>query len=118
MVRILLGSLLSAVALFVFGMLSWVALGLHEGTIRELPDQSAVAATLGEQELVTGVYSYPAPRKAEPGASAADGQKAMDDWIELRRQGPVFSVFYQAGVPSRLRRQCSAAGSASTSSAR
>jgi hypothetical protein len=87
---------LSAVALFVFGMASWMVLGLHEGTIRKLPDQAAVAAMLEEQKLSTGVYSYPAMSQPVPGAPAAEQQKAMDDWMALRRQGPIFSVFYQA----------------------
>jgi hypothetical protein len=54
MIRILLGSLLSAVVLFVFGMASWMFLGLHEGTIRPLPDQSAVKDLLARLELQNG----------------------------------------------------------------
>ena len=96
MIRILLGSLLSAVVLFAFGMMSWMVLGLHDGTVRKLPDQAAVAAMLAEQKLETGVYSYPATAEPVPEAPAAEQQKAFDDWAALRRQGPNFSVFYHA----------------------
>jgi hypothetical protein len=95
MIRILLGSVLSALALFVFGIVSWMALGLHDGTVRQLPDQAAVTAMLREQQLATGVYSYPMAEPA-PAAPPAEQRKAMDDFIALRREGPVFSVFYHA----------------------
>lgn len=95
MIRILLASLLSAIVLFVFGMASWMVFGLHGDTIRTLPDQAAVTAVLEEQKLTTGVYSYPM-MVPSPEAPAAEQQQAMDEWQALRRQGPVFSVFYQA----------------------
>lgn len=95
MIRIVIGSLLSAVVLFVFGMASWMVLGIHTDTMSPLPDPSASVALLQGQFLKTGVYSYPLI-EPPPGASESEQKQAMDECMALHRQGPIFSVFYSA----------------------
>lgn len=92
--RILLASLLSGILLFVWGMLSWMVLPLHDGTVRPLPDAQAVVDALETQSLEEGLYAYPAfpevSSETEPGMAAA-----MEAFEKKHRAGPLFSVIYR-----------------------
>jgi hypothetical protein len=88
MVRRVLAVLLAAVVLFVYQFSSWMFLGLHDGTLAAIPDEAAVAELLKSKNLQTMVYVYPWMQQA-------DGQ--LDEaGMARHRQGPVFSIFYQA----------------------
>jgi hypothetical protein len=94
-IRIVLGSVLSAVVLFVYGMASWMALGIHIDTMFPVPDAPAALALVQGQLPKSGVYVYP---MIEPPSDASTEvkTKAMEEMMALHRQGPIFSIFYSA----------------------
>lgn len=98
--RIILASLLSGIILFVWGMLSWMVLPIHDGTVRPLPDAQAVIDVLKKQNLEDGYYLYP----AFPDGSSGPGpemEAAMQEFEKKHQAGPIFSVIYKSqGMPS------------------
>ncbi len=96
MLRVILGGLAGAVTLFVWGMLAWMALPIHEGTLHRLPDERMIVADFLDKGLKTGVYQSPMPAEPKPDATAADGEAVMKEWIDRRLAGPNFLLIYRA----------------------
>lgn len=67
--RILLAGILGGIALFVWGSVSHLALGLGEIGIKEIPNEAAVLAALRAGISEPGFYFFPGLGVA-PGASA------------------------------------------------
>lgn len=95
MLRILLAGLAGAVVVFVWGMLVWMALPLHDQSVRRLPDEEAVAQALSEQELATGLYVLPSMPEHDADSSAEEAARVNEQWMERHREGPVASIFYK-----------------------
>ncbi|MGI9427700.1 MAG: hypothetical protein ACR2NM_03500 [Bythopirellula sp.] len=86
MVEIGLGSLwlpivLSTVALFFLGFLSWMVLGLHKADWNELPDEDAFGKAVRDLNVQPGSYMFPFCADAE--------QMKSPEFIEKQKQGPV-----------------------------
>lgn len=94
--RIILASLLSGIALYIWGMMSWMVLLLHDGTVRPLPDPQAVVDVLNKQDLESGFYIYP----SFPEDSSSEGTE-MQEFEKRHQAGPIFSVVFKPeGTPS------------------
>ncbi len=88
MKKLVLGALLAAVAIFVWGFLFW-ATPLSAPVFKQAPDEAAVTQSLAANLPATGTYYIPDPR-----SDAAD--------FEARHQaGPLVTIFYrEAGTPA------------------
>lgn len=87
MTRTLLGGVLGGFILLVWGMLAWMILPIHKDTIKILPNEEAVVASL-QSAPEQGVYYFPA-RPKDPSDKAA-----MDAYTERYRRGPMGMVIY------------------------
>lgn len=97
--RIILASILSGIILFVWGMLSWMVLPIHDGTLRPLPDSQAVIDVLKKQNLEDGYYLYPAYPES-PSGPGPEMDAMMQEFEKKHQAGPIFSVIYKAeGMP-------------------
>lgn len=73
--------ILSTVALFFIGFISWMVLGLHKPDWNELPDEDAFMASVRDANIQPGAYMFPYCGDAE--------QMKSEAFLEKQKQGPV-----------------------------
>ena len=98
--KIALGGVLGGLALFVWGMVSHMALGLTDSSVKSLPDEAATVGMLREQLKSPALYLFPG---AGMDAAPPDQQEAaMKAWSEAYRRGPRGILIYEptGGNPS------------------
>jgi len=99
--QIIIGGLLGGITLFMWGFISWVAMGWHDNTVRSHDGVKAVVKNINEHLPETGVYYFP------PMTFEQDDEEALAEWMELHRTEPHGMIFYNATLgdpmaPSRL----------------
>ncbi len=104
--RILLGGVLGAVVLFVWGFLYWVVLSERLLPYNHMTDEGAVMEVLRENLPETGVYWFPMPQH-DIDATEAEKAAATEAWQEKHQEGPLGTVIYhkdgrKAMAPSTL----------------
>lgn len=88
--RILLGALLAAVAMIIWGFIYWVALPFGASSISTLPNEDTVRATLSQNLTASGAYVFPG---MDP--NAADKAAAEKSFREKSVAGPVGLLIYK-----------------------
>lgn len=86
--KLVLGGILAGVAVFVWGAISHMLLGLGETGISSLPNEDAVLAVLKENVAEPGFYFF-------PWIDQSDSKEAMAAWTEKYRSGPAGIMVYQ-----------------------
>lgn len=86
MKRLLIGTTLAAIALFVWGFLYWGAVPFAWRIIGPAPDEAALQAALGEALPEPGAYFLPHPFTGDPEAHAARA-----------KAGPIVTVLIHRG---------------------
>lgn len=86
--RIVAGTLLGAIALFMWGFVSWVVLQLHDNTLKPLDNEAAVTQVLQAEIAEPGVYVFPSADEPED-ATQEQMEQAMEQWAASHRAGPV-----------------------------
>lgn len=86
--KLAIGIVLAALALFVFGFLYWAVNPLAYGSWNELPDPAGAKAAARAQFPATGVYGFPRPGEMADGMSAIvyvrhDLPESSPDPVEL-----------------------------------
>lgn len=71
MLKVLIGSLVAAVIVFLYQFLSWTALGIHDNTMKYTADQDAILSALGSLPE-DGVYAIP---NLPPGSTSEQHQE-------------------------------------------
>ena len=104
MIRAISGAAVGAIIVFLWGFLSWAALGLYDDVIEPIPNEPAAVEALTRHLDHTGVYVFPMPPEeagAAPGAeAAADALDPNAVWEERHAQGPIGTIIYQReGAP-------------------
>lgn len=88
LLRLLLGALLSAVVLMLWGFVYWVVLAAPGGALRAAPEDAYLGETLRRALPESGTYYFPAPLHA-PGA---DPEAAMEAFRRRNLAGPTGMV--------------------------
>lgn len=89
MKKLIIGSLLAAVAMFMFGFVYWVVLEVPTTALKSAPDTSAAQAALKSAFDESGAYFVPGPDLPE------------DEFASLHEAGPRAFVHYNAeGAPA------------------
>jgi len=94
MIRLVLGALLSAVVLFVWGALFWVVSPLRFGVLRPLPRDEAVVGLLEQNLPHSGVFLSPFP---DDDRFNADPKEAKEEFQKRQRKGPLVQISYRKG---------------------
>jgi hypothetical protein len=104
--RIILGGILAGVAMFIWGALSHIALGLEESSIKEIPAEPTVMAALQAGIKEAGFYFFPGmgPQQNLTKEQKAEAEKK---WMEKYQAGPRGVLIYhpdgeQAMSPRQL----------------
>lgn len=90
MARILLAGVLSGVAVFGWGVVSWMALPLHINGLHNLPQDRATADAFLKDFPASGVYHYPGMPTGVDGKPA--GEAEMMAAFERMEAGPHVSL--------------------------
>jgi hypothetical protein len=89
MARIITAGVAGAVIYFIWGMLAWMVIPLHDSTVLALPQERAIVDALAAQNLETGVYVAP---YADDPAAMSDPESAF---MKNHQAGPIVSIYYQ-----------------------
>ncbi len=89
--RVVLGALAGTILSFVWINLSWVAFDLHGKSIRQFPDEPAIAAALKAQNVERGIYVIPAM------TVDYDDEAGMAAHLEDNRRGPYMMGVVRSG---------------------
>jgi hypothetical protein len=92
MIRLVVGALLSAVVLMVWGAVFWMVLPWGHSTIKGLPNEDAVARVLRDAVPESGSYFYPYP---DPALMKGHDPEAREIFTIKNRRGPVFQLVYR-----------------------
>ena len=93
--RIVGASVLAGLIIHIWSFLSWTVFALHDGSMRKLPQEAAVAAALKQSVPEAGVYGFPAWPEGKP------TEEGMKDFEARHRAGPLgFLVFRPTGEAS------------------
>lgn len=94
MKKIILGGLVGGVILFVWGILAWVVLPLHDASLRRIADEDTVITALRSSMAAEGVYVFPAMPEQSAGMTAQQREAAMASWTEKYKRGPIGLIIY------------------------
>jgi hypothetical protein len=98
---LLIGAVSGGAVAFVWGAISWMALGWHQATFRRFRDEDEVARVLRENAAESGLYSFPEGPEQRPGMTAEERQAAENAVWEKMKQGPlVMAVIQNRGFGS------------------
>lgn len=86
MKKILLAALVGGVVAFVWGFISWAALGFSNAYTHEFPNEAEVLAALGGASE-PGFYLVPGMRDAD------GGMREMEAWQQMSSEGPYAQVY-------------------------
>lgn len=82
MKRILVGGLLGGLAVYAWGFISWMVLPWHEATLHEMPAGAHVVATLGAENLASGIYMYPGMEEASETGAMTEAETPAEPAME------------------------------------
>lgn len=83
--RMLLGTVVGGVVLFVWGYVFWGVLPIAENIVLPVPNEAAVAQMLKDNIPSSGVYYIP-----------GEGAKEMSQaWVEKHKAGPIAQIFFR-----------------------
>lgn len=93
MKKLLVPSLLAAIAVFIWMFISWAVLPWHSTAMNNIPDDPAFIEQLEKTLTEPGLYHY-------PGMPKEDSDSAMEQWIEKYKRGPVvhMMIYNPSGI--------------------
>jgi|GEM_PF-355027 len=91
-VRVLVGAVVSAVALMLWGFMFWVVLSAPGGATRALPDEPALMQTLREHLPASGTYYFPLPPSPTP---SRDDRAAVEAFRQRELAGPIGMIHFR-----------------------
>lgn len=100
--QVWIGGLAGGVVFFVWSVVVWTLLPIHQSVFRSLPDEVGVVDALGSADTPAGLYAIPGP-PAESG-TPEEAAEAERQWEEKSRRGPTGFIIYRPGgrAPNRM----------------
>ena len=88
--RILLGTIVGALAAFAWAYVSWSAVRLYDWALEPLPADSALVDAIGRGAPRDGAYGFPGiDMQALSTMDAEQRARTVSDWREASQRGPV-----------------------------
>ena len=100
MKKVLIAGLAGGLVVFFWGAISWMLLPFHNMTMKQMPNEDAVAEVMRANLTESGVYTYPGTNHAEVVSGAMTEEQAMSKMVEKAKRGPNMPVFvyYPEGI--------------------
>jgi hypothetical protein len=101
--KVLLGGVAGGAVLFVWSVLAWTLLPLHQSSLGRFGAESRVVEALADARTPGGLYVIPGPPDLS-GKSEEEQAAARKDWEDRASRGPVATLVYRPGgrSPSRM----------------
>src|SRR6266480_4151268 len=93
--RIIIGGVVAAVAMFIWGAVLHMVLGLEESTLSQIPDEATVVAALQSGIKNTGVYLFPGVGESKQ-MSKEQKEAAQKKMMEKYAAGPRGLLVYHS----------------------
>jgi hypothetical protein len=90
--RVVVGSVASAIVLMAWGFMFWVVLSAPGGMARAVPDETALMDELRVRLPESDTYFFPLPPEAEPGRDEAP---ALEAFRQRKTAGPVGIIHFR-----------------------
>lgn len=92
--KTLIGTVVGALVVFIWGFVSWAAVGIWDGQIRPHPTGDAAAARLVDGITEDGAYYLPSKssREAVEAMTPEQAKADMQAWSERHKQGPLVTL--------------------------
>jgi len=88
--RILLGTIVGALAAFAWAYVSWSAVRLYDWALEPLPADSALVDAIGRGAPRDGAYGFPGiDMQALSTMDAEQRARTVSEWREASQRGPV-----------------------------
>lgn len=94
--KVLLGTLVGGIVVFIVGALLHTVLGLGEVGVKALPQEETVLSAMRAAIPTSGFYYFPAPNMA-PGRSKEQVRSDMSAYMAKYQQGPSGILVYTVG---------------------
>lgn len=95
MKKLIIGTLVGGIIIFVWSALSWVILPTHYNSYKFNPNQDAILQMLKDQNTESGVYALPAIDDRNIKHGTTEYQKAMEDMNKTSVGKPWAMLLYQ-----------------------
>ncbi len=102
MPRFIIAIIVSALALFVWGFVSWTVLDWHTATTGRIaaPAQLAATTALKVANVPAGTYFIPPPPDGNGEETDEEKKAAVEEWEAKHTEGPIgFLVYHPEGRP-------------------
>ena len=99
MKKIIIGSVVGAIIMFVWSSLSWVMLPIHMNTFKYTPAQDSILNTLQNSGLTTGAYWMPSIDHANYSSFDEEYHKKGKEMMDARIGKPAATIFYREAMP-------------------
>ncbi len=98
--RVILGSILTALVVFIWGAVAWTVLQPYNDAFLQMSDEAAVSAVLNEQLPESGAYFLPPMPVDAPNATEEEKAATMDAFVARHERGPLgLILFHKSGEP-------------------
>lgn len=94
MKKLLIGSLVGAIILFIWSFLAWAILPIHLHTFSYTPAQDTILKSLADANMETGAYSLPMADNRNATAFDATYQEASQKVMEESAGKPMATIYY------------------------
>jgi ABC-type antimicrobial peptide transport system permease subunit len=94
MKKLLIGGLIGAVIVFIWGMVSWMVLPWHEKTMKHFQNEQPVFEGLTASAADAGVYIVPCPQSGVENMSPEEKKTHMEQKHEQMEKGPFAYIVY------------------------
>ena len=91
--KILLPSVLGGIALFIWGSFSHMVLGIGEASIKQIPNEDVVLASMRNNITERGFYFFPGFEQS-PDMTDEQQEAAMEEWNQRIKGGPYGILVY------------------------
>jgi hypothetical protein len=98
MAKVLIGAVVAAAIAFIWQAMSWMALGVHDNTLKYSAQQDAILAAISQNLTDDGVYAIP---NVPPGTS----QQAQQEFMDSMKGKPSSVVYFWKSTEMNMGRQ-------------
>jgi hypothetical protein len=95
MKKILIGSFVGAIILFVWSFLAWAITPIHLHTFMYTPAQDAILKTLEENNVETGAYGIPMVDNRNVSGFDSEYQKKSEEFMKANSSKPAATIQYR-----------------------
>src|SRR5438045_3342839 len=96
MKKLLIGSLVGAIIMFVWSALSWTVIPINLKTFLYTPAQDSLLKVLADNQVTTGAYATPMVDNRSVSGFDSKYQQECQEFMKANAGKPMATIFYKA----------------------